>query len=277
MANNVTLPGAGTVVAADDISGVQYQRVKLVDGTEDGTGSIPGDATNGLDVDVTRVQGTVTVDTELPSATALADAEANPTAPRVGAMLMGRNPNDSNWYRLSTFDGAGDDLGPYAQYLAVNAFARGYDPLADAWARLRVDAAKNLLVSLNTLLSGEDTTNNRILTDVKPASTDSVLEILQNAATATGNGSAASVKGYKSLTLEVTGTWVGTVTFEGTIDDSSWFTVALTPTTAGTPVTSTTANGAWKLPYDVALSQLRARVTWTSGTSVTVKSRKHPR
>lgn len=37
MADNVTLPGTGEVVATDDISGVQYQRIKLVDGAADST------------------------------------------------------------------------------------------------------------------------------------------------------------------------------------------------------------------------------------------------
>lgn len=60
MADNVTIPatGSGTatpVVATDDVSGVHYQYVKLVDGTADGSGKIAGDATNGLDVDVTRL------------------------------------------------------------------------------------------------------------------------------------------------------------------------------------------------------------------------------
>ena len=56
MADNTTLdPGAGgDVIATDDVAGVKYQRVKLVDGTADSTAAIPGDATNGLDVDVTR-------------------------------------------------------------------------------------------------------------------------------------------------------------------------------------------------------------------------------
>jgi hypothetical protein len=49
---------------------------------------ITGDGTNGLDVDVTRVQGTVTVDSELPAASSLSDNEANPSVPRVGAMGM---------------------------------------------------------------------------------------------------------------------------------------------------------------------------------------------
>ena len=62
MADNVDITaGSGTTVATDQVGTVHYQRVKLVDGTLDSTTAIPGDATNGLDVDVTRVQGTVTV------------------------------------------------------------------------------------------------------------------------------------------------------------------------------------------------------------------------
>lgn len=61
---------------------------------------IGGDATNGIDVDVTRVTGTVTVDSELPAAVALADATATPTVPGVGAFLMGWN--GTNWDRVDT-------------------------------------------------------------------------------------------------------------------------------------------------------------------------------
>lgn len=59
---------------------------------------IGGDATNGLDVDVTRVQGSVTVDSELPAAAALADAATNPTTPMVGAgaLLF----NGTTWDRM---------------------------------------------------------------------------------------------------------------------------------------------------------------------------------
>jgi hypothetical protein len=62
MADNVAITaGTGTNIATDDIAGVHYQRVKLVNGTLDATDAIGGDATNGLDVDVTRVGGNVTV------------------------------------------------------------------------------------------------------------------------------------------------------------------------------------------------------------------------
>jgi len=153
MSDNVTI--TGTTIAADDISGVQYQRTKIVwgvDGTATDvsasnplpiTGSLTVDSefpaagaladaaanptttkvgshvlfyngttwdratgtlANGLDVDVTRVQGTVTVDSELPSAGSLADATANPTAPAVGSHLLAYN--GTTWDRVISTQGA---------------------------------------------------------------------------------------------------------------------------------------------------------------------------
>jgi hypothetical protein len=73
MADNVALPALSGTVATDDVavnggSSAQVQYVKLVDGTANGTAGLPGDGTNGLDVDVTRiVPGT--------TATALGKAE----------------------------------------------------------------------------------------------------------------------------------------------------------------------------------------------------------
>lgn len=70
MADNVTVDnGFGTdyTVVTDEITSpytgdtAQAQAVKLLSGTADSNAVIPGDASNGLDVDVTRVQGTVTV------------------------------------------------------------------------------------------------------------------------------------------------------------------------------------------------------------------------
>ncbi len=56
MADNVAITaGSGTSVATDDVSGVHYQKVKLIDGTADSSAAIKGDATYGLDVDVTRL------------------------------------------------------------------------------------------------------------------------------------------------------------------------------------------------------------------------------
>jgi len=56
MADNVPITaGSGTSIATEEMGGAHYQKIKLLDGTAGGTGLIPGDATNGLDVDVTRL------------------------------------------------------------------------------------------------------------------------------------------------------------------------------------------------------------------------------
>lgn len=54
MADNISIATA-TSIATDDVAGIQYQYVKLADGTSDSAAVIPGDAANGLDVDVTRL------------------------------------------------------------------------------------------------------------------------------------------------------------------------------------------------------------------------------
>ena len=66
MADNITLPGTGAVVRSDDVgAGVQAQYFKLMDGTDGGTDVIPGDAANGLDVDVTRLPALVAGETHI--------------------------------------------------------------------------------------------------------------------------------------------------------------------------------------------------------------------
>jgi hypothetical protein len=117
MADGVAITaGSGTTVATDDVAGVHYQRVKLVNGTLDATDAIGGDATNGLDVDVTRViPGT--------GATALGKAEdAAHTDGDTGVMALA--------VRNSAGPGADGDYGA----LSLNA-------LGD----LRVDPRPNLL------------------------------------------------------------------------------------------------------------------------------------
>jgi len=68
MANDVTTQSAtlatipaSTVIATDQLAGGQHvQLVKLVDGTEDSSARLPGDATNGLKVNVTNATIAVT-------------------------------------------------------------------------------------------------------------------------------------------------------------------------------------------------------------------------
>jgi hypothetical protein len=58
MADNKTIDNGALsdfTAATDEIGGVDYQRVKLVDGTDGSTQEIQGTAANGLEVDVTRI------------------------------------------------------------------------------------------------------------------------------------------------------------------------------------------------------------------------------
>jgi hypothetical protein len=56
MADNVAITaGSGTTIAADDVSSVFYQRVKLSIGADGSAADISGDTTNGILVDVKRI------------------------------------------------------------------------------------------------------------------------------------------------------------------------------------------------------------------------------
>src|SRR5690606_9584615 len=110
MANDVPItPGSGATVATDETGGKHYQLIKLVSGTEDATDRIGGDATNGLDVDVTRIiPGT--------TAAALGKAEdAAHTSGDTGVMVLGVR-NDTGVALAGT---AGD-------YIPLSMDANGY-------------------------------------------------------------------------------------------------------------------------------------------------------
>lgn len=93
---------------------------------------------------------------------------------------------------------------------------------------------------------------------------------LQSAAAADGNGTAFDVKGAARVTVQVSGTFTATVSFQGTIDDTNWFAVGLKTAADGNAVTSASAAGVWKRTPDLALSQIRAVISSYSDGAVTV-------
>jgi hypothetical protein len=91
---------------------------------------------------------------------------------------------------------------------------------------------------------------------------------LQSAVNATGNGNVFNVAGFETLSVQVSGTFTATVTFEGSNDNSTWAAVPFF-NSGGTNASTASAAGMFTtnlLGYEL----FRARVTWTSGTSVTV-------
>lgn len=92
--------------------------------------------------------------------------------------------------------------------------------------------------------------------------------------TANGTLSAAaqtvemSTQGCASSVLQITGTFVATVQFEGTVEGTTWFSVDATVIAVGTVVNSATATGQWFIQSS-GLSKVRARCSaYTSGSAI---------
>lgn len=108
-AGNISIDDGGNSITVDNTTlsvtggGVEASALRVTIAS-DSTGVVSVDDNGGsLTVDGTvAISGTVTVDSELPAAAALGDAVANPTAPAVGAFLMGFDAGSSNWERLTT-------------------------------------------------------------------------------------------------------------------------------------------------------------------------------
>lgn len=92
---------------------------------------------------------------------------------------------------------------------------------------------------------------------------------LQSAATGTGNGSNFAVSGYGTCIFGVTGTFVGTITFEGTIDGTNWFAINCTQMGANSIGSTATTTGLYRSTVS-GLTTVRARVSSFVSGSITV-------
>jgi hypothetical protein len=93
-----------------------------------------------------------------------------------------------------------------------------------------------------------------------------VYTVLQNAAVATGNGTAMPVDGLSGVGVQISGITTATITFEGTIDGTNWVALESTNLNTGVAGTTATTNGLYFVPT-TGLIQFRARISsWTSGT-----------
>lgn len=87
-------------------------------------------------------------------------------------------------------------------------------------------------------------------------------------ATCPGTGCLAlSVTGQGAVAIQITGTWMGTVTFEGSVDGLTFQALTVFPTNSTTGATTTTGNGVWSAAV-AGLTIVRARMSsYTSGTA----------
>lgn len=98
---------------------------------------------------------------------------------------------------------------------------------------------------------------------------------LQNAATATGNGTALDTTPMAAVSVQITGTFVGTVTFEGTLDGSNWIALEATNANDDSRATTATAPGIYSVVLHGSV-RFRARVSAYTSGDITVKARLQP-
>lgn len=99
------------------------------------------------------------------------------------------------------------------------------------------------------------------------------LHTLQSAAAATGVGQSLDTLGYTHATIQISGTFAATVTWEISADGgTTWAGVNATPAATGTKAATATAAGVYIVPC-AGCDKVRANITaYTSGT-VTAKGR----
>lgn len=96
-------------------------------------------------------------------------------------------------------------------------------------------------------------------TQVDPTTSGSIAAISQSVA--------LTLTGQSSGTIQIGGTWVGTLQFEGTLDGTTWGSINATIASTNLPATTGTANGLYRLTPG-GLQQFRVTATaWTSGTA----------
>lgn len=138
------------------------------------------------------------------------------------------------------------------------AYSMGYN--GTSWDRLRSDTANGLDVDVTRLPSLPTGTN--AIGSVSTVDTTSSGTI-----TASSQSVALALNGKSGVAIQVTGTWVGTLQFEGTIDGTNWVTVNGVVAGNSTPGPTITTNGIIRLTPS-GLAQVRITSTaWTSGTA----------
>lgn len=158
-----------------------------------------------------------------------------------------------------------------AQYVEI---AAGTTKLGNATDGLLVNLGANNDV---TVTSGTVTANLAAGTnnvgDVDIETFENSADVtMQNAAVATGNGTVLTTTGYGTATLQVTGTFVGTITFEGTANGTDYVSVSANTLGATTIGTTTTGTGIFRIAV-AGLTNIRARISAYTSGSITVLGR----
>jgi hypothetical protein len=274
MADNVVLnPGAaGSTIATDDIGGIQYQRVKATwgpDGTatdvDTGASALPiKDGGNSITVDGTvGVSGTVTVDgsgvtqpvsgTVAVTGTVTANAGTN-----LNTSLLALE-SGGNLATIASLARA-EDSAHSSGHSGVMALAVRESTATDLSVNNANGDYEPLQVDANGALWTHETSTVTVAVSSNP-STSASGSIANNADAVTST----TPQGYSTVSISLLGTWVGTISFQYSIDGSNYNAYPFHNGTGA--VTSSTANGVF-VATSTAAARMRVTATaWTSGTA----------
>jgi len=223
---------------------------------------------NSSPVVVASDQSAIKVDVSGTSANAVAikvdgSAVTQPVSGTVSVTGVATSTKQSDGsQKTQVVDGSGNVIGATSNALDVNIKSG-----APTTMTVTQSTASNLKVDL----SGTGANSTPIATNATTA-TATGDTVMQNAVSATGNGTSLNVTGYGTALLQVSGTFSATVTFEASSDAGTTWTNISATQIGGDIVLSTTAPGLFRIT-SAGFDLIRARVTWTSGTSVTVTGR----
>lgn len=103
----------------------------------------------------------------------------------------------------------------------------------------------------------------------KNTANETTVTTMQNAATAIGNGISLDVSGMGTAICQVSGTFVGTITFEASLDNSVFDSIDVQKISGGLISSVVTSTGFYKIPCN-GVKYIRARVSSYTSGAITV-------
>lgn len=253
--------GGNSITVDGSVSVSNFPATQPISGTvtaNAGTGNFTVVQDTAANLNAT-VSGTVTADTELPTAAALADATATPTTPIVGAALMAFN--GTTYDRVRT-DGTDNDADPVATTGILSVEAHNQIFNGTSFDRTRsIDAlsgtgANNTIVGITAVGTGPGFSHR-----YNPA----------NLGTAVNSATTIDVEGANTMSWAIGATTTGTILFEGTADATNWFSLEVFDASADLWVSGQNITPTLGKVYYTAcggLRQVRARVTAILGATL---------
>lgn len=281
MADNTLQTGSANI-AADDVaslnggasSGVLVQRMKVMYG-DDGTARDVSD-TFRLPTAGATLSNTATITTVGQTASVTLNGLYAQTSFQVGGVWSGTltfeasNDGGTSWSTIVAHR-AGDNT--TAQTIIGSANNDIYRCVTSALGIIRLNANATITGTATISIFATENTSGVFLNLPIPPGANTIGAVVINDATASGTLTGASqnvplaLNGDSGAAVQITGTWAGTITFEGTVNGTDWSPINGTASTTSSPTSTTTVNGLFRLTPS-GLASIRANMTaFTSGSA----------